>query len=209
MAPRPGGSRRASAVAAERIRKARDVKGLTQGALADAVTQLGHPMHQSAIAKIEAGQRKITLDDLLVLAVALDVPPPLLFLPIDTDEDLALTPTKKAYSWRVWEWLHGEEPLPWSSTRAWSEGATPALLYAEVRDAQKAGNRSLLSIKEAEFEGDEAALRRAKRRYVATLRRLQAALEDMEREELPTARLIGGFRDDLERLGSTSEEEQA
>lgn len=202
-------ARPASAVAAERIRKARGERGLTQGDLADAVTELGHPMHQSAIAKIEAGQRKITLDDLLVLAVALDVPPPLLFLPIDTEEDLALTPKKTAYSWRVWEWLHGEEPLPWSSTRVWAQGAEPALLYAEVRDAQKAANRVLLNIREAEFEGDEAALRRAKRRYVATLRRLQAALEEMDLAGIPTGRLIGDFREDLERLGSRSEEEQA
>ncbi len=202
-------ARSASEVTAERVRAHREQKGWSQERLARAMTELGHPMHQTAIAKIEARLRKVTVDDLLVLAVALEVPPPLLFLPIDTEEDLALTPSKKVYPWRVWEWLHGEEPLPACDTPGWHAGSEAALLYANVRDAQKAANQARHDVPIAEYEGDAEAVRLAKKRHVTALRALHVALQEMEARGFPTARLIGGFEEDLVRLGIRNKEEQA
>ncbi len=209
MARRKRPARPASAVVAERIRQLRKEKRWTQTDLAEAVTGFGHPMHQTAIAKIEAKQRKVSVEDLLVLALALDVPPPLLFLPFDRDEDLALTPTTATYPWRVWEWLHGEEPLPSRNTPEWHRGSEPALLYANVRDDQKQVNRARLAIRTAEYEGDQEAISRAKRRYVEALTALDEALEAMERKGWPTDRLVGEeLASEFDRLGIRSEGEK-
>ncbi len=166
---------------AEKVRKLRREREWSQAQLAEAVTRLGHPMHQTAIAKIEAKQRKVSVDDLLVLALALDVPPPLLFLPFEKDDDLALTPTTAIFPWRVWEWLHGEEPLPDRDTPEWHWGSEPALLYSEVRDAQKRANSARLGVRTAEYEGDHETISKAKRRHADALLALDAALREMAR----------------------------
>lgn len=196
----------ASSVLARRVKEVRGRR--SQEWLAQTVTALGHPMHQTAIAKIEAGDRKVTVDEMLLLAVALEIPPSLLLVPVESDDDMAVTPTMNVYPWRVWEWLRGEEPLPGRDTPTWYDNATPAHLYADVKEAQKSANTARTDVKAAEYEGDEIAVRDAKRRHVSALTSLQNALKEMEQIGYPTARLIGAFRDDLVRLGIRQEEEQ-
>jgi transcriptional regulator with XRE-family HTH domain len=203
MTRRKSPARSPSTVAAERIRTTRDRRGLTQAQLAAALTRLGHPMHQSAIAKIEARERKITLDDVLVLAVALDVPPGLLFVPVESDADLALTPTMKIHPWYAWEWVRGLEPLPGRATPEWWDGSEPALLFENYIDAKKTANMAALEVRAAEFEGDELAQRQAKRAYVAALQELHEVLLEMQRAGLSTTRLIAPWREEFDRLGIT------
>lgn len=196
----------ASAVLARRVKEVRG--GRSQEWLAQTVTALGHPMHQTAIAKIEAGDRKVTVDEMLLLAVALEIPPSLLVLPVERDDDMAVTPTKNVYPWRAWEWFRGGEPLPGQNTPAWHDNATPAQLYGDVRDAQRSAEKARLDVRAAEYEGDESTVREARRRLVAALRALQTALQEMEQIGLPTARLVGEYRDDLVKLGIRKEEER-
>ncbi len=196
----------ASSVLARRVKEVRGRR--SQEWLAQTVTALGHPMHQTAIAKIEAGDRKVTVDEMLLLAVALEIPPSLLLLPVESDDDMAVTPTMNVYPWRVWEWLLGEQPLPGRDTPTWYDRAKPVHLYADVREAQKSAEKARLDVKAAEFERDRPAIREARRRYVRSLSALQDALMEMEQVGYPTARLIGAFRDDLVRLGIRQEEEQ-
>ena len=61
---------------AERLRQYRDAQGLTQGDLADEVTELGIPMVQQTIQKTETGRRPIRLNKADVLARAVGVPLP-------------------------------------------------------------------------------------------------------------------------------------
>jgi transcriptional regulator with XRE-family HTH domain len=59
----------AAAIAAQRQRR-----GWDQRHLAGLVTEAGRPMSTSVLGKIEAGARRVDVDDLVVLAAALKVP---------------------------------------------------------------------------------------------------------------------------------------
>ena len=71
----------AAAVAAHRQRL-----GWDQARLAERVTEAGRPMSSSVLGKVEAGTRRVDVDDLVALASALDVPPARL-LPSSADGD--------------------------------------------------------------------------------------------------------------------------
>jgi transcriptional regulator with XRE-family HTH domain len=56
------------AVFARRLRAARLAAGTTQQQLADRMAAAGHKMHRSAIAKIESGERPVTIGEAVQLA---------------------------------------------------------------------------------------------------------------------------------------------
>lgn len=60
----------AAAVTAQRQRR-----GWDQAYLAQRVTEAGRPMSASVLGKVEAGARRVDVDDLVALAAALDVTP--------------------------------------------------------------------------------------------------------------------------------------
>ena len=78
--------------------------------LSERLAQLGHPILPSGINKIENGQRRVDVGDLVALAQALDVSPSTLLMPPEPDGDRD--------NWRAaWRWLHGELPLGWEEGR--------------------------------------------------------------------------------------------
>ncbi|MFF1629020.1 helix-turn-helix domain-containing protein [Streptomyces sp. NPDC058272] len=56
----------------------RTERGLSQRQLGRHVTALGHPMSNTMLSRIERAQRRCDIDDLVALAEALHVPPPVL-----------------------------------------------------------------------------------------------------------------------------------
>jgi transcriptional regulator with XRE-family HTH domain len=54
------------------IATARSIKGVSRLKLSEATSALGVPIHRVAIAKIENGERDITVTELVALSVALD-----------------------------------------------------------------------------------------------------------------------------------------
>lgn len=56
-----------------RVKELRKAAGLTQAELADRLGRWGKSYHQTTVAKLEAGTRPTTLDELMPLAVALGV----------------------------------------------------------------------------------------------------------------------------------------
>lgn len=69
------GSRFLSSVVAENVRAARRIRNLNQEAVAARMRQLGHATwSRAAVSEAERGNRSITLDELLSLAVVLDAP---------------------------------------------------------------------------------------------------------------------------------------
>lgn len=93
---KPGRQRSAIAEAFGRsIRKARDAYGWSQPKLAEALAAQGIRMNPSQIAKIELGQRAVSVEELLALAEALQVSP------------------ARLLDWREWtnaevQWVHVE-----------------------------------------------------------------------------------------------------
>lgn len=81
--------------------------------LAKTVSALGVPMSASTITKIETQKRRVTVDELVALAAALDVSPVTLMLPgADSGQAVRLAPRLLAHSWGLtWKWMHGEAQL--------------------------------------------------------------------------------------------------
>jgi hypothetical protein len=75
-------------------------------------------MAASTITKIETQGRKVSVDELVAFAAALNVSPVVLMLP-DTDPGTPVPVAEHLYapSWRqAWRWMYGEAPLPGGAT---------------------------------------------------------------------------------------------
>jgi transcriptional regulator with XRE-family HTH domain len=94
-------SAKASDILGERVKQLRTERQWTAKHLADVCAANGAPeLTAPVIANIETGRRdqdgrrrrQVTIDEVLVLAFALDVPPVYLFVPLDGDDVLEVTP---------------------------------------------------------------------------------------------------------------------
>lgn len=83
-------------------------------------------MNATTVTKIEKKDRRVTVDELMALAVALNVSPTLLLLPIDPPHQDPDDPSKERVAitdalttdWETaWRWLHGQRPLGEASQR--------------------------------------------------------------------------------------------
>ena len=94
-------------VFAERVKEARGNKGWTQQKLADRVVGIG----RSSLARIESGDRAVTINDMIQICSALGVSPIHMLIPIrDGHEpieiaDVSLTPREAR------NWIRGDHPL--------------------------------------------------------------------------------------------------
>lgn len=100
---------------AANLRRIRQDRGLSYAELARRLAALGHPILDTGVIKIEKGERRIDVDDLVALAVALGTTPNRLLLP-GTDipggtVDHALVPEIRDTRRRLWAWASGEVPL--------------------------------------------------------------------------------------------------
>ena len=95
------------------MRALREARGLSLAALSARLTEVGRPMLPSGLSKLEVGQRRMDVDDLVALSVALGVNPSRLLLPVDApnDQDVELTRTVTCPAWRAWQWADGDGPF--------------------------------------------------------------------------------------------------
>ncbi|HET6918356.1 MAG TPA: helix-turn-helix transcriptional regulator [Jiangellaceae bacterium] len=100
---------------AANVRQLRDERRLSLDGLAARLRELGRPILPSGLSKLELGERRIDVDDLVALALALDVAPAALLLPTEhwpgMNEEVALTPARSASWGGAWRWANGEQPL--------------------------------------------------------------------------------------------------
>ncbi len=95
-----------------RLFAARRDAGLTQEALAARVQALGGSLHPTAITRIEKGRRDVSLEEVLLLAAAIEVSPRTLFEPDRQVDRVRLTPAGDAHpAERVRDWLRDLAPL--------------------------------------------------------------------------------------------------
>lgn len=94
---------------ARNVEAARKLRGLSQQQLARTLAELGRPMQASAVAKVESGDRRVDVDDLAALAVALNVPLMRLLLPEGSENDeVDVVPAYSVPLWSAWQWATGE-----------------------------------------------------------------------------------------------------
>jgi transcriptional regulator with XRE-family HTH domain len=111
------GPQRPSDVFVEQMRIQRARKGWTQKQLAARLAKLGFDVHQTTIGKWEAGERRITLDEALAIAVALDVDPTHMVAGSYSDvpfarPSIALSPKTPPLSARQMRmWVRGQQPV--------------------------------------------------------------------------------------------------
>ena len=114
-------------VFAYRLRDARLTKRWTQDELAARMDKIGSPIQRATIAKIESAargvggahgdeppasaQRRVTIDEAVAFAVALDVPVTSLLLPIIEDDDVQLAPNVRVSVDVAHAWARGDRPL--------------------------------------------------------------------------------------------------
>ncbi|TPF79344.1 helix-turn-helix transcriptional regulator [Bifidobacterium sp. UTCIF-24] len=88
--------------------------GMQYKELAEKLTELGRPITPMGLKRIESGERKVDVDDLMALAVAFDVSPLTLLLPEGGSRDVPAMATgcdHELGSNVLWLWACGEEPI--------------------------------------------------------------------------------------------------
>jgi len=97
---------------AANVRMLRNERRLDLADVSETMTALGRPLSLNGLSKVERGKRGIDVDDLLALALALDVSPLRLLLTPEAGEDqVALTAQVGTSERLAWEWATGESPL--------------------------------------------------------------------------------------------------
>lgn len=116
---------------AANVRELRKARGLDLAGLAQRMSAVGQPIGLTGISKLETGERRVDVDDLVALAVALDVSPVRLLLPPTADETkVDVTPDAEATARTAWLWATGEKPLP---NDLWREQSVDVDLDRDLR----------------------------------------------------------------------------
>ncbi|WP_100524465.1 helix-turn-helix domain-containing protein [Mycobacteroides abscessus] len=114
------------------IRWIRDARGISGAELSQAVDRLGRPIPLLGIQRIEAGTRRVDVDDLMAIAVALGVSPASLLMPLRNDapgsdrdsavprpgDEVQIKDLVSITGWHkditaswVWDWVTAAKPL--------------------------------------------------------------------------------------------------
>ncbi len=179
----------------ERVRHYRERADLSQEGLAQRTAGLGQPMNRVTIAKIERAGRpdckpadrtradNASLVDVLVLAAALDVAPPLLFIPLGEEEEVEFG-NIQIHPHLLLKWVVGDGPLTNSKRYAirhgeWKENSAPIFLFQELRGLQDRMHSAEARQVYAERSGDAEAMAVAGRNVDRVLRELDRHLDYM------------------------------
>ncbi|MCB0935578.1 MAG: helix-turn-helix transcriptional regulator [Mycobacterium sp.] len=94
------------------IRRLREASNLGYAELARRVKSAGRGIPELGLRRIEEGERRVDVDDLMALAAALEVSPIALLMPSTTHGDeTTATAVGEVTAHRFWNWLTGEMPL--------------------------------------------------------------------------------------------------
>jgi transcriptional regulator with XRE-family HTH domain len=100
----------ASERVADNVKELRTERRLKLDDLADRLAELGRPILKTGLSKLETGARRVDVDDLLALALVLDVTPNRLLLTADAgDETVELVPDMQVPAASAWAWACGDE----------------------------------------------------------------------------------------------------
>ncbi|AEA23127.1 helix-turn-helix domain protein [Pseudonocardia dioxanivorans CB1190] len=95
-------------VIARRVRELRDAARLSGADLAERMNDLGIAWNRTTVAKLETGRRAtVTVQELLALGRALDVPPIILIADPRRREPVPLVPGEETHPWEALLWLSG------------------------------------------------------------------------------------------------------
>jgi transcriptional regulator with XRE-family HTH domain len=116
-----------------RVRKSQQI--LLQE-LEERLTKIGHRISFSGLSKIERGERRVDVDDLMAIAVALDVSPLGLLLPVDVEPAAIIDTTgAKGSAALFWQWATATQTHFTLDNRGFEARSVPWWLWAtaEIR----------------------------------------------------------------------------
>jgi hypothetical protein len=97
---------------AHTVRKFRKARNLGYAALSRRMEELGRPIPPLGLRRLEEGQRRVDVDDLVALAMALEVAPVALLLPTERDGFRKVVAKVDPVPWpQIWLWGTGLQPL--------------------------------------------------------------------------------------------------
>jgi transcriptional regulator with XRE-family HTH domain len=144
---------------AANVRALRQARGLDLADLADRMNRLGQSLSLGGLSKLERGDRRVDVDDLMALAIALDVTPSRLLLPADaTEEPAELTPELAVSSEEAWSWACGEARLPASADVTLNLDALDRF-FEENRPHDPPDRTTIQEVREKEAQGHLSTLR--------------------------------------------------
>lgn len=93
----------------ENVTYLRESKNLTYAKLARQLAQVGNPIPPLGLRRIEAGERRVHVDDLIALAQVLSTTPSMLLMPRteSAEELVTITGRDETPASEVWEWMSG------------------------------------------------------------------------------------------------------
>ncbi|MEU8031934.1 helix-turn-helix transcriptional regulator [Streptomyces sp. NPDC049099] len=110
------------------VERLRGARGMTKKDLSDAVGVLGRPIPPLGVSRVEAGARRVDSDDLVALALALNVSPLALLLPPEwNDEPVHLAPNVSLRTRTAWLWGEGRSPA-----NDWAAGIADVVVEDEA-----------------------------------------------------------------------------
>lgn len=178
-------------VLAERVRRYRQVQGLKQEEVARRTEALGHRLGQATLAKLEAGGTRAagaSLVDVLVLAAALNVPPPLLFLPLGEAEGVELAPGFVVHPHIAFDWVSGDDDVrsvvPWPSVGAWHNNERPILMFRGLRKRENAVHEAQAALsqeRQSRIDPEQPDARERAKAAVASVLAFDGPAEDFRR----------------------------
>jgi transcriptional regulator with XRE-family HTH domain len=86
---------------AHNVKALREARGLTQTDVSDRMGAIGRPLLPTGVLKVEQGNRRVDVDDLVALALVFDVPPDELLGPLDECDRSALQGVERIERARV------------------------------------------------------------------------------------------------------------
>lgn len=132
--------------------------------LSNRCAELGYPIPRSTITNLEIGRKEsVSLQEVVVLAKALDIPPLQLVYPLGRDRTIEVLPGTTIPTQLAAEWFTGEGAFPvaledgaWGANgpemRAWKSGIP--LQFRELRKLQDQWNRARSRLVNAQDSGD-------------------------------------------------------
>lgn len=98
----------------ENVKELMAARGLSLRGLSERLEATGRRILPSVLGRLTSGGRRVDADDLLALALALDVSPSALLLPrhVRADDMVELAPNVRHRAAEAWAWMDGRLPLP-------------------------------------------------------------------------------------------------
>lgn len=128
----------------ENLKRARGE--MTYAELARRLEAMGRPIPPLGLRRMEAGERRVDVDDLMSLAMVLRVSPLALLLPQGGQSHTSDFGGKTIRNDQLWQWAIGERPLAGGDPRRFQADSLP--LWFEVRSLTATIGRDPIPVKD-------------------------------------------------------------